>query len=152
MSVRNLIRQSAVTLICTTDDPADDLKWHKAITEDSSFEVHIVTHQLPQLCDVEGRKPCTAGNQNRLRGFASRQLVLAVLLDRKVVRVAGCLLYTSISNQYPSGHWYSCASLNPAQCPPWLSGDGAGRHPAGVDRSRTQSGSCRWCWLFFPCR
>ena len=22
----------------------------------------IVAHQLPQLCDVEGRKPCTAGN------------------------------------------------------------------------------------------
>ena len=30
----------------------------------------IVAHQLPQLCDVEGRKPCTAGNQNRLSGFA----------------------------------------------------------------------------------
>ena len=49
----------------------------------------IVAHQLPQLCDVEGRKPCTAGNQDRLRGFARRQLVFAVLLDRKVVRVAG---------------------------------------------------------------
>ena len=49
----------------------------------------IVAHQLPQLCDVEGRKPCTAGNQNRLSGFARRQLVFAVLLDRKVVRVAG---------------------------------------------------------------
>ena len=49
----------------------------------------IVAHQLPQLCNVEGRKPCTAGNQNRLCGFARRQLVFAVLLDRKVVRVAG---------------------------------------------------------------
>ena len=49
----------------------------------------IVAHQLPQLCDVEGRKPCTAGNQDRLRSFSRRQLVFAVLLDRKVVRVAG---------------------------------------------------------------
>ena len=49
----------------------------------------VVAHQLPQLCNVEGRKPCTAGNQDRLSGFASRQLVFAVLLDRKVVRVAG---------------------------------------------------------------
>ena len=29
MSVRNLIRQSNVKLICTTDDPVDDLKWHE---------------------------------------------------------------------------------------------------------------------------
>ena len=49
----------------------------------------IVAHQFPQLCDVEGRKPCAAGNQNRLGGFARRQLVFAVLLDRKVVRGAG---------------------------------------------------------------
>ena len=30
----------------------------------------IVAHQLPQLCNVEGRKPCTAGNQDRFRGFS----------------------------------------------------------------------------------
>ena len=29
MSVRNIIRQSNVTLICTTDDPVDSLEWHK---------------------------------------------------------------------------------------------------------------------------
>ena len=34
----------------------------------------IVAHQLPQLCNVEGRKPCTAGNQNRLSGFARDKL------------------------------------------------------------------------------
>ena len=39
MSVRNLIRQSGVTLLCTTDDPADSLEWHKVIAEDDSFEV-----------------------------------------------------------------------------------------------------------------
>jgi len=49
----------------------------------------IVAHQIPQLCDVEGRKPCAAGNQDRLSGLARRQLVFAVLLDRKVVRIAG---------------------------------------------------------------
>ena len=30
----------------------------------------IVAHQIPQLCDVEGRKPCAAGNQDRLSGLA----------------------------------------------------------------------------------
>ena len=31
MSVRGLIDQSNVKLICTTDDPADTLEWHKKI-------------------------------------------------------------------------------------------------------------------------
>lgn len=47
MSVRNLIRQSNVTLICTTDDPADDLKWHKMIAEDESFEVQVLPAWRP---------------------------------------------------------------------------------------------------------
>ena len=29
MSVQGIIKQSNVKVICTTDDPADDLKWHK---------------------------------------------------------------------------------------------------------------------------
>ena len=30
-SARNLIRMSNVTLVCTTDDPADSLEWHRKI-------------------------------------------------------------------------------------------------------------------------
>ncbi|MFV0361691.1 MAG: glucuronate isomerase [Suipraeoptans sp.] len=47
MSVRNIIRQSNVTHICTTDDPADDLKWHKVIKEDKDFEVHVLPAWRP---------------------------------------------------------------------------------------------------------
>ena len=47
MSARNLIRQSGVTLICTTDDPADDLKWHKMIAEDENFEVQVLPAWRP---------------------------------------------------------------------------------------------------------
>ena len=47
MSVRNLIRQSGVTLVCTTDDPADDLRWHKQIAEDKSFEVQVLPAWRP---------------------------------------------------------------------------------------------------------
>lgn len=39
MSVRGIIEQSNVKLICTTDDPADDLRWHKQIAEDASCKV-----------------------------------------------------------------------------------------------------------------
>ena len=34
MRVRGIIRRSGVKLICTTDDPADDLKAHKLLAED----------------------------------------------------------------------------------------------------------------------
>ena len=47
MSVRNLIKQSNVKLICTTDDPADTLEWHKKIAEDPSFEVKVLPAWRP---------------------------------------------------------------------------------------------------------
>ena len=47
MSVRNLIRKSNVTLICTTDDPVDDLRWHQVIKEDASFEVKVLPAWRP---------------------------------------------------------------------------------------------------------
>ncbi len=42
MSVRNLIRQSRVELLCTTDDPADSLEYHKQIAEDDTFSTKIL--------------------------------------------------------------------------------------------------------------
>ena len=47
MSVRNLIRQSNVTLICTTDDPVDTLEWHEKIAADDSFEVQVLPAWRP---------------------------------------------------------------------------------------------------------
>ena len=47
MSVRNLIKQSGVTLICTTDDPADDLSWHKVIVADDTFDVKVLPAWRP---------------------------------------------------------------------------------------------------------
>lgn len=47
MSVRNLIRQSNVKLICTTDDPADTLEWHQKIASDSTFDVKVLPAWRP---------------------------------------------------------------------------------------------------------
>ena len=47
MSVRNLIRQSNVTLICTTDDPVDSLEWHRKLAEDTSFDVKVLPAWRP---------------------------------------------------------------------------------------------------------
>ena len=47
MSVRNIIKQSNVTLICTTDDPVDSLEWHKVIAADDSFDVQVLPAWRP---------------------------------------------------------------------------------------------------------
>lgn len=47
MSVRNLIRQSNVTLICTTDDPVDSLEWHAKLAADDSFDVKVLPAWRP---------------------------------------------------------------------------------------------------------
>ena len=47
MSVRGMIRQSGVTLICTTDDPIDTLEWHQKIAEDHTFDVKVLPAWRP---------------------------------------------------------------------------------------------------------
>ncbi len=47
MSVRNIIRKSNVRIICTTDDPADTLEWHKMLVKDKSFEVKVLPAWRP---------------------------------------------------------------------------------------------------------
>lgn len=75
MSVRNIIKQSNVTLIGTTDDPIDSLEWHKKIAEDPTFDVQVLPSWRPdkamyiekptyleylgQLADVSGVKIAT---------------------------------------------------------------------------------------------
>lgn len=47
LSVRKIIERSGVTTIVTTDDPADDLKWHKVIREDDSFKTDVLPAWRP---------------------------------------------------------------------------------------------------------
>lgn len=47
MTVRNIIKQSNVTLICTTDDPVDSLEYHKQIAEDPTFDVQVLPAWRP---------------------------------------------------------------------------------------------------------
>ncbi len=47
MSARNLIINSNVKALCTTDDPADSLEWHKKIAEDKSFDVKVLPSYRP---------------------------------------------------------------------------------------------------------
>lgn len=57
-SVRNLLRKMNVKTLCTTDDPIDDLKWHKLIKEDG-FEIRVLPSYRPDKAfniDKEGYK------------------------------------------------------------------------------------------------
>ena len=47
MRVRSLIEKSGVTLLCTTDDPVDDLRWHKMIKDDQGFNVQVLPAWRP---------------------------------------------------------------------------------------------------------
>ena len=47
MSARKLIEGSNVKALCTTDDPADPLEWHKKIAEDKSFGVKVLPSFRP---------------------------------------------------------------------------------------------------------
>ena len=46
-SVRNLLRMQNVKVLCTTDDPADTLEWHKKIREDG-FEISVLPSFRPE--------------------------------------------------------------------------------------------------------
>ena len=47
MSARKLIEESNVKALCTTDDPADSLEWHKKIAGDPSFGVRVLPSFRP---------------------------------------------------------------------------------------------------------
>lgn len=73
MSVRNLIRQSNVTLICTTDDPADTLEWHQKIAADSTFDVKVLPAWRPdKAMNVE--KPDFAAYIAKLSAASSMEI------------------------------------------------------------------------------
>ncbi len=45
-SVKNLLRKMNVQVVCTTDDPVDDLRWHRELKE-SQFEIQVLPTYRP---------------------------------------------------------------------------------------------------------
>lgn len=57
MTVHNIIKNSNVELLCTTDDPADSLEWHIQIAQDDLFDVKVLPAFKPDkgiICDRKG--------------------------------------------------------------------------------------------------
>jgi len=65
MSVRGLIEQSKVRLICTTDDPIDNLTYHQKIKEDPSCTVKVLPAFRPDRA-LNLQKPDFAAYIGRL--------------------------------------------------------------------------------------
>ncbi|KPJ84685.1 MAG: glucuronate isomerase [Spirochaetes bacterium DG_61] len=42
VSSRNLLKKTHVKVLCTTDDPADSLDYHRRIAEDDSFDIEVL--------------------------------------------------------------------------------------------------------------
>ena len=88
MSVRGLIKMSNVKLICTTDDPVDNLHWHQVLKADKTFDVKVLPAWRPdkamnlekdfyldylkQLSEVSGVE---------IKDFASLKEALKVRMD-----------------------------------------------------------------------
>ena len=84
MSARNLIANSDVTLVCTTDDPADSLEWHQQLAQDSSFPVKVLPAwrpdaamglERPEYLDYLQRLGQAAGVEIRTYGDLKKALL-----------------------------------------------------------------------------
>lgn len=73
MSVRNIIKQSNVTLICTTDDPVDALNFHDEIREDKTFKVQVLPAWRPdKAMNIE--KPAYIDYLSKLSGVSGAKI------------------------------------------------------------------------------
>ena len=90
MSARNLIIGSNVKALCTTDDPADTLEWHKKIAEDESFRVKVLPSYRPdRALGIE--KPDYPEYLSRLGEIQSFRQLANVLKERLAFFVSlGC--------------------------------------------------------------
>lgn len=73
MSVRGMIEKSHVQLICTTDDPADDLDAHRRIAADASLALHVLPAFRPDKA-LRADKPGFAAYLERLEALCGKPI------------------------------------------------------------------------------
>lgn len=97
MSARQLILSSNVEMVGTTDDPIDDLKWHKMIAADESFPVKVLPSWRPDKA-VNIEKDDFAGYMMKLADASEMTIssfadVKAALTKRmEYFHEAGCVV------------------------------------------------------------
>lgn len=97
MSARQLILSSNVEMVGTTDDPVDDLKWHKMIAADESFPVKVLPSWRPDKA-VNIEKDDFAGYMMKLADASQMEIstfadVKAALTKRmEYFNEVGCVI------------------------------------------------------------
>ena len=76
MSARGLIRRSNVRLLCTTDDPADDLRWHRLLAMDVTFPVKVLPAFRPDRVLSIEKKDFASYIRGELGRAANRTITL----------------------------------------------------------------------------
>ncbi|MDR2116195.1 MAG: glucuronate isomerase [Planctomycetaceae bacterium] len=77
-SARGIMRQMNVRLVCTTDDPADSLEYHRKIAADKSFDIKVLPTFRPdkatQITEValERRRFVTKGSVQSYNNYLDR--------------------------------------------------------------------------------
>ena len=88
-SARELIRKSNVTLIATTDDPADTLEYHKKLMEDKSFKTKVVPTFRPdnainiektEFADYIKKLSCASGVE--ISSYDELKSALSLMMDK----------------------------------------------------------------------
>lgn len=97
VGTRTLLRQMNVELLCTTDDPADDLIWHRKIAEDKAISVRVLpTFRPDRIIDIDKADfPEYIATLEKVSGIRVKGLpdllhVLRMRMD--VFAQTGCLL------------------------------------------------------------
>ena len=87
MRVRDILKKSNVTLLCTTDDPADDLCWHEQLAADDTLETVVLPAFRPDKA-VNLEKPDFADYIAKLSQSAGTEIqnmdTLLAALDRRM--------------------------------------------------------------------
>lgn len=97
MTAKNFIRVSNVKLLCTTDDPLDNLSWHKKIAEDKSFDTTVLpTFRPDKFLEIESKEYTTYLNELseltsiNIKSFSDLLNALSLRLD--FFAENGCML------------------------------------------------------------
>lgn len=102
MSARKLIEMSNVTLVCTTDDPADTLEWHKKIAADPTFTVQVLPAWRPDKA-MNLEKPDYTAYLKKLGEAASMEIKTFADLVEALKREWTILL--PLAAPYPTMDW-----------------------------------------------
>jgi glucuronate isomerase len=116
MSARGLMQKSDVRLVCTTDDPTDDLASHKAVAADKTFNARMLPTWRPDKAFAIGRlefwnewvdKLAAAANM-RINGFDD--FIDALQKRHDFFEAAGCRLSDyGIETPYAEDHTLQAA-------------------------------------------